>query len=69
MTILITLGWIALVLGVVLVALGYTIAPQAQRPGWGALVLGILLILIGYLLPAVLPTRHGSDTCVTTTDC
>lgn len=53
MEILITVGWIALILGIILVVLGFTIAPHALRPGWGALVLGVVLILVGYLLPAV----------------
>ena len=69
MAILITLGWIALILGIVLVVLGFTIAPQAQRPGWGVLILGIVLVLIGYLVPYVVTGTHHGDSCVTTTDC
>ena len=53
MSLLITLGWIALLVGLILIILGYTVAPRAQRPGVGALVLGLVLILIGYLVPAV----------------
>ena len=36
-----TLGFIALIIGIILVICGYTIAPPALRPGWGAVILGI----------------------------
>jgi uncharacterized membrane protein len=58
---LITLGYIALIIGVILVILGFTVAPQAQRPGWGVLILGVVLILIGYLLPALHPATTDYD--------
>lgn len=54
---LVTLGFIALLIGVVLVVLGYTVAPQAVRPGWGCVILAVVLILIGYLLPSL--TTHS----------
>lgn len=65
MSILITLGFIAIVLGIILVLLGYTIAPAAQRPGWGALILGIILVVVGYLVPYVITSdRHSAaDSC------
>lgn len=50
---LVTLGFVALLVGVVLVVCGYTVAPAALRPGWGAVILGVVLILIGYLLPSI----------------
>ena len=53
MGILITLGWLALIIGLVCVILGYTVAPQAQRPGWGAVILGVILLVLGYVLPGV----------------
>lgn len=54
---LITLGYVFLLVGVVLVILGYTAAPQALRPGWGCVILAVVLILIGYLLPSL--TTHS----------
>ena len=53
MGILVTIGFIALIVGVILVVAGYTVAPAALRPGWGAVILGLVLVLIGYLLPVV----------------
>lgn len=50
-----TLGYIALLIGVVLVLVGYTIEGRALRPGWGCVILGVALILIGYLLPVLGP--------------
>jgi uncharacterized membrane protein HdeD (DUF308 family) len=50
---LVTLGFIALIVGVVLIICGYTVAPQALRPGWGCLILAIVLIVLGYLLPTL----------------
>lgn len=50
----ITLGFIVLAIGIILVALGYTIEPRAVRPGWGCIILACVLILIG----AVIPTTH-----------
>lgn len=46
-----TLGYIALILGVILIVLGYTLEPRALRPGWGCLILALILILLGVLLP------------------
>lgn len=54
---LITLGFIALIVGVILVICGFTVAPSALRPGWGCLILAVVLIVLGYLLPAL----HGPD--------
>lgn len=48
-----TLGFIALIIGVVLVLLGYTVEGRALRPGWGCIILAVVLILIAYLLPAL----------------
>lgn len=48
-----TLGFVALLIGVVLVVCGYTVAPQVLRPGWGAVILGVVLILLGYVLPSL----------------
>jgi uncharacterized membrane protein YvlD (DUF360 family) len=50
---LITLGFIALIVAAVLIVCGYTIAPGALRPGWAALILAVVLLLLGYLLPAL----------------
>lgn len=58
---LITLGFIALLIGVVLIVVGYTVAPQALRPGFGCLILALILIIIGYLLPT-LTTHDTYDT-------
>jgi hypothetical protein len=52
-----TLGYIALLIGSVLVIVGYTVEGRALRPGWGCVILGVVLILIGYLLP-VIPPAH-----------
>lgn len=68
MSILVTLGFIALLVGVILVICGYTIAPQALRPGWGAIILAIILILIGYLLPYVVTADTHPD-CVNSANC
>lgn len=53
MGLLVTLGWVALVVGVVLIILGYTAAAAALRPGWGVFILGLILLLIGYLVPVL----------------
>lgn len=55
---LITLGFIALLIGVVLVVLGYTVEPRALRPGWGCVILAVVLILLGYLLPTLTTHDH-----------
>lgn len=55
---LVTLGFIALLIGIVLIVCGYTIAPAALRPGWGCFILAIVLIVLGYLLPAL--TTHDT---------
>ena len=52
---LVTIGFVAIIIGAVLVVCGYTIAPAAQRPGWAVLILGVVLALLGYLLPALHP--------------
>lgn len=44
-----TLGFIALVVGVVLLVVGYVAQPRAIRPGWVAVAVGLLLVLLGYL--------------------
>lgn len=63
MGILVTFGWIAFIIGVVLILLGYTVAAHALRPGWAALILGVVLLLVGYLLPvAVHPHDEYVDT-------
>lgn len=46
---LITLGFIALAIGIILVALGYTIEPKAIRPGWACIIIALILILIAAL--------------------
>lgn len=48
---LITLGFIALLIGIIVLALGYTAEPRAVRPGWACIVLALVLILIGTFLP------------------
>jgi multisubunit Na+/H+ antiporter MnhB subunit len=50
---LITAGFIVLAIGIILVALGYTIEPRAVRPGWGCVFLAVVLILIGAVMPRV----------------
>lgn len=47
-----TLGFIALVIGIVLIVCGYTVSPPALRPGWAMTILGVVLVLLAYLLPA-----------------
>lgn len=64
---LVTLGFIALVIGVILIVAGYTVAPAALRPGWGVLILGLVLLLIGYLLPiATTPDDDDFDAAIQT---
>ena len=58
---LITFGFIALIVGVVLIVAGYTAAPAALRPGWGVLILAVVLLLLGYLLPVLHPTTVEYD--------
>jgi hypothetical protein len=60
------LGFIALVIGVILVVLGYTVEPRALRPGWGCIILAIILIALGYLLPAI-TTHDDYDTALPVT--
>lgn len=52
-----TLAFISLIVGVVLVVVGYTVEARALRPGWGLVILAVVLILIAYLLPAI-PAVH-----------
>ena len=47
-----TLGFIALLIGAILVIGGYTLEPRALRPGWGVVILGVVLILVGYVAGA-----------------
>ena len=47
-----TLAFIALTLGIVLVAIGYTVDGRTLRPGWGLVILALVLALIAYLIPA-----------------
>jgi hypothetical protein len=56
-----TLAFICLVLGIVLLVVGYTVEPRAIRPGWACVVLFVVLLLIAYLLPALhtAPTALG----------
>jgi hypothetical protein len=51
--VLVTLGFIALLIGVILVIVGYTVEPRALRPGWGCVILAVVLIVLGYLLPSI----------------
>lgn len=55
---LVTLGFIALLIGVVLIICGYTVAPAALRPGWGLTILGVVLLIVGYVLPTVTTHDH-----------
>lgn len=48
-----TIGFIALILGIILVVAGYTVAPAALRPGFGCIILAVILLVLGYLLPTV----------------
>lgn len=45
-----TLGFIALAIGIILVALGYTIEPRAIRAGWACTIIALILIFIAALL-------------------
>ena len=56
---LVTLGFIALLVGVVLVICGYTVAPRALHPGVACVVLAVVLLLLGYLLPDI-AAHHDS---------
>lgn len=49
---LVTVGWVALVVGVVLLVVGYLARPAAIRPGWVAVVIGVVLLVLGYVIPA-----------------
>jgi tetrahydromethanopterin S-methyltransferase subunit C len=53
-----TLGFIALLIGAVLVIVGYTVEPRTLRPGWGCIILAVVLIVIGYLLPTLATHDH-----------
>lgn len=48
-----TLGFVALIVGIILVLLGYTVEARALRPGWGCVILAVVLIALGYLLPTL----------------
>jgi hypothetical protein len=54
-----TLGYAALILGIVLIVVGYTVEARALRPGWGCIILALVLILLGVLLPH---HTYGYDT-------
>lgn len=49
---LVTLAWIALLVGLVLVVLGYTVAPAARVPGIVLAVVGVVVLIVAYALPA-----------------
>ncbi len=50
-SVLILLGWIALIVGVVLVILAYASQRlHLLRPGWGLVIAGVVFLLLGYLL-------------------
>lgn len=53
-----TLGFVFLLIGIVLVVLGYTVEGRALRPGWGCVILAIVLILLGYLLPSLTTSEY-----------
>jgi uncharacterized membrane protein len=59
-----TLGYAALILGIVLIVVGYTVEARALRPGWGCIILALVLILLGVLLPH---HTYGYDTTPDTT--
>lgn len=48
-----TIGFIALLLGAVLLVVGYIAEPRAIRPGWVCVVVGVVLVLLAYVLPAL----------------
>lgn len=48
-----TLGFVALVIGVVLLICGYVADARAVRPGWALTIIGAVLLLVAYLLPAI----------------
>lgn len=57
---LVTLGYIFLIVGAILVVCGFTIEPRALRPGFGCVVLAVVLIVVAYLLPApALESNHA----------
>lgn len=53
-----TLGYIALLIGVILVIVGYTVEARALRPGWGCVILGVVLVVLGYLLPTLVTADY-----------
>lgn len=52
---LVTLGYVFLVIGAILTVCGFTIEPRAMRPGIGCLIVAVVLIVLAY----VLPTTHS----------
>lgn len=48
-----TLGFIALLIGIILIVAGYTVEGRALRPGWGCIILALILIVLGYVLPTL----------------
>jgi hypothetical protein len=70
-SVVLLLGWIALIVGAVLLVIGHISStpgggyPHLVRPGWGLLIVGVVLLLIGYLLvPAF--ASGGADVDVDT---
>lgn len=55
-SVLTTLGVVTLIVGVVLLAVGYVAEPRAVRPGWACVVIAVVLFLVAYIAPAL----HGS---------
>jgi predicted acyltransferase len=64
-SVLLLLGWIALIVGAVLLIIGYFASmpnrgyPHLVRPGWGLVIVGVVLLLLGYLL---IPAFAGAGT-------
>lgn len=56
---LVTLAWIAFLVGLVLVVLGYTVAPAARVPGIVLAVVGVVALIVLYLLPAINPPHDA----------
>lgn len=55
-SVLLLLGWIALIVGGALLIAGYAVNVRLVRPGWGLLIAGVVLLLLGYLLVPALVT-------------
>lgn len=48
-----TIGFIALVIGLVLLICGYVADGRAVQPGWALTVIGVVLLLVAYVTPAL----------------